>query len=225
MRLPLPPRREGPGAFIALVVHGLIVFLMLWPGYALLQKGAGVVGVRGGGGAGRRAVRWFALPAPSRPQAFAVPAAPVVAVPDIPLPGALQVDLAQIQVPRPEVTGGGPGPGSGRGGSEGTGAGTGAGSAVGPGTGGEGGYIFPATPRWAIFPPPGAPAAVRGRPHQVRFWVTADGRVTKVEVNPPIKDAAYRREFYERMMGYLFTPATTRDGLQVDYVASVTVIP
>jgi len=66
---------------------------------------------------------------------------------------------------------------------------------------------------------------VRGHAHQVRFWVTADGRVTRVEVTPPIKDAAYRRQFNERMMGYLFTPAATRDGRRVDYVASVTVIP
>ena len=51
------------------------------------------------------------------------------------------------------------------------------------------------------------------------------GRVTRVEVTPPIKDAAYRRQFNERMMGYLFTPAATRDGRRVDYVASVTVIP
>jgi hypothetical protein len=46
-----------------------------------------------------------------------------------------------------------------------------------------------------------------------------------VEVTPPIKDAAYRRQFNERMMGYLFTPAATRDGRRVEYVASVTVIP
>jgi len=55
--------------------------------------------------------------------------------------------------------------------------------------------------------------------------VTAEGRVTRVEVTPPIRDSGYRREFTERMMGYLFNPATTRDGRHVDYVASVTVIP
>jgi hypothetical protein len=59
----------------------------------------------------------------------------------------------------------------------------------------------------------------------VRFWVTAEGRVTRVVVSPPIKDGAYRREFVERMMGYLFNPATTRDGRRVDFVATVTVIP
>jgi hypothetical protein len=44
-------------------------------------------------------------------------------------------------------------------------------------------------------------------------------------VTPPIRDAAYRRDFTERMMGYLFNPAMTRDGRRVAYVARVTVIP
>jgi len=72
--------------------------------------------------------------------------------------------------------------------------------------------------------PYNAPREARG-PHEVRFWVTADGRVTKIEVRPPIKDGAYRREFTERMMGYLFKPATTRDGRRVEYIASITVSP
>jgi TonB family protein len=69
------------------------------------------------------------------------------------------------------------------------------------------------------------PREARGRRYEVRFWVTAEGRVRRVEVTPPIKDAAYRREFMERMMGWVFNPAMTRDGRRVDYVASVTVIP
>jgi hypothetical protein len=103
--------------------------------------------------------------------------------------------------------------------------GTGVGSDSGPGSGGGKSDIFAASPRWAIFPPNGAPSGVKGKKHEVRFWVTAQGRVTRIEVTPPIKDAGYRREFTERMMGYLFNPATTRDGRHVDYVASVTVIP
>jgi len=50
-------------------------------------------------------------------------------------------------------------------------------------------------------------------------------RVTKIEVTPPIKDSGYRREFTERMMGYLFNPATTRDGRHVEYIASLVVYP
>ncbi|MGH7529415.1 MAG: energy transducer TonB, partial [Gemmatimonadales bacterium] len=118
-----------------------------------------------------------------------------------------------------------PGQGPGTGGGRGTGTGTGLGADQGPGSGGEAGYIFPASPRWTIFPPPGAPRDARGRRHVVRFWVTADGRVTRVEVTPPIEDGDYRREFIARMMAYQFAPATTRDGRRVASVASVTVIP
>jgi hypothetical protein len=82
----------------------------------------------------------------------------------------------------------------------------------------------PASPRWAIMAPPGAPREARGR-HEVRFWVAADGRVTRVEVTPPIKDERYRREFVEQMMGHLFNPATTRDGRTVDFVATVIIYP
>jgi hypothetical protein len=82
----------------------------------------------------------------------------------------------------------------------------------------------PASPRWAIMAPPGAPREARGR-HEVQFWVAADGHVTRVEVTPPIKDEKYRREFVERMMGHLFNPATTRDGRAVDFVATLIVYP
>jgi len=85
--------------------------------------------------------------------------------------------------------------------------------------------ILPASPRWIVFMPPGAPREVRGKRYEVRFWVAADGHVTRVEVTPEIEDERYRRKFIERMMGYLFNPATTRDGTHVDFVASLTVIP
>lgn len=235
--LPLPRRRQGPAAVVSLLAHVAIGVLVLWRGAALLEGGGGGSGPRGGGGGGGRpAVTWFTLPAGAAPQALDVPAPPAVTVPSVALPDPAKIDVPpveQIAPPPPAAavagtgtgTTGGPGQGPGSAGGQGTGTGTGTGSDAGPGSGGEAGYILPATPRWAIFPPPGAPSAVRGHPHQVRFWVTADGRVTRVEVTPPIKDAAYRRQFNERMMGYLFTPAATRDGRRVDYVASVTVIP
>ena len=177
---------------------------------------------------------WFALPAPSAPQARDIPAAPTVTVPtvSVPLPEPVKIEIpttAAVMPPAAIGTGagttGGPGQGPGTGGGKGTGTGTGTGADTGAGSGGGAGYIFPASPRWTIFPPPGAPRDARGRRHEVRFCVTAEGRVTRVEVTPPIKDADYRREFTERMMGYIFNPATTRDGRHVDYVASVTVIP
>jgi hypothetical protein len=75
-----------------------------------------------------------------------------------------------------------------------------------------------------ILPPTGAPKDAH-HPYVVRFWVTAEGRVIRVETNPPIKDGDYRRQFIERMMGYQFNPATTRDGRHVDQVFSVTITP
>ena len=49
--------------------------------------------------------------------------------------------------------------------------------------------------------------------------------MTRVETQPKIADAGYRRDFMERMMGYLFNPATTRDGLPVASVYAITVTP
>jgi len=237
--LPLPRRREGPAAALSFLAHVTIAVLVLWRGAAMFAGGGGGgSGPRGGGGGGGRpAVSWFALPAPTAAQAQEVPPAPpAVTVPTIAVPTPEPV---KIEMPTPDVavaapaaavgtgagTTGGAGQGPGTGGGQGTGTGTGIGSDSGAGSGGDARDIFPASPRWTIFPPPGAPREARGRRHEVRFWVTAEGRVTRVEVTPPIKDAGYRREFTERMMGYLFNPATTRDGRHVDYVASVTVIP
>lgn len=237
--LPLPRRRAGPAAAVSLLAHVVIALLVLWRGAVLFERGGGGgggTGPRGGGGGGSRpAVSWFTLPAASTPRAQDLPAAPEMTVPTLttPLPEAVRIDvlLATVAVTPPAPVGtdagtsGGPGQGPGAEGGKGTGTGTGAGRDSGSGSGGDAGYIFPASPRWTIFPPPGAPRDARGRRHEVRFWVTAEGRVTRVEVTPPIKDAGYRREFIERMMGYLFNPAMTRDGRRVDYVASVTVIP
>lgn len=235
--LPLPRRRQGPATVLSFLVHVTIAGLVLWRGAALFENGGGGgTGPRGGGGGGGRpAVSWVALPIPAAPRAEAVPTAPpAVTVPTVAAP---LTEPVKIELPPPTIvttppavvgtgdgTTGSPGQGPGSGGGVGTGTGTGTGSDAGPGSGGSASDIFAATPRWAIMAPPGAPRDARGR-HEVRFWVTADGRVTRVEVNPPIRDSGYRREFTERMMGYLFNPATTRDGRHVDYVASLVVYP
>ena len=229
--LPLPRRREGtgPAAVLSFIAHLTIAALVLWRGAALFESGGGGgTGPRGGGGGGGRpAVSWFTLPSVSTPQAHDIPQPPAVSVPTVAVP---VTEPVKIDVPLPNVviappaaigtgtgTSGGPGQGPGTGGGTGTGAGTGAGADTGSGSGGGASDIFPAAPKWAIIPPDGMP---RGR-HEVRFWVTADGIVARVEVTPPIKDADYRREFTKRMMGYLFTPATTRDGHRVASVATV----
>ena len=88
--------------------------------------------------------------------------------------------------------------------------------------GGGDDYIFVASPRTAILPPLAkAPGSVAGRTYRIRFWVAADGRVTRVDIDPPIRDDAYRREFVERMMAYQFYPARTRDGMNMASVVTV----
>jgi len=64
---------------------------------------------------------------------------------------------------------------------------------------------------------------VAGRWVRVTFWVGTDGRVTRVEVDPPIPDAAYGREFQQRMMAYVFYPAHARDGRMIADVVTISV--
>lgn len=228
--LPLPQRREGPATALSFLAHVAIAILVLWRGAALFESGGGGgTGPRGGGGGGGRpAVSWFALPTTSSPQLTTTPQTQAVTVPTVATP---VTEPVKIDLPPPTVaitppvavgtgdgTAGGPGKGPGTGGGTGTGTGTGTGSDAGPGSGGKASDIFAATPKWVLNPPDGMP---HGR-YEVRFWVTTEGRVTRVEITPPMKDAGYRREFTRQLMGYLFNPARTRDGRYVDFVATIT---
>jgi hypothetical protein len=49
----------------------------------------------------------------------------------------------------------------------------------------------------------------------VHFWVDAAGRVTRVDVSPPIADGEYRRQFVALMYQYTFAPALQPDGTPV----------
>jgi len=226
-RLPLPRRRLGPGTVASLLVHGILIALIFWRGAELVSGGGGP-GPLGGGGGATRAPRFVSLPSFSAPVAVDVPPVvppPVVAV--APTPEAVPVEPEPIVVTQPVVaqaaTGADGGVGPGTGGGQGTGAGTGIGAQTGPGTGGPEGYIVPADPRWSIMPPMNRPASLRGRQYTVRFWVTTDGRVTRVEVAPEMADRAYRQRFIEEMMHYKFRPAMTRDGTPIASVFSITV--
>jgi hypothetical protein len=131
----------------------------------------------------------------------------------------IKVDLPRLDLARDSglAIGGAPGPGAS--------PGRGTGATEGPGTGGEGDYIVIASPRTLILPPQ-APGSVAGHTYRVRFWVGADGRVTRVDVDPPIADEAYRREFLKRMLAYQFVPAQTkRDRRNVASVYTVTLQP
>jgi len=232
--LPLPRRREGPAAALSFIAHVVIAVLVLWRGAALFVPGGGGGGSGprgGGGGGGRPAVSWFALPAPSTPQAQEVPQAPAVSVPTValPTPEVVKIDVTPAVTalppapPAPIGTGngttGGPGQGPGTGGGQGTGTGTGVGADSGSGSGGNASDMLTPSPLW-ITTPPGAPSSARGR-YEVRFWVTAQGKVTHVEVTPQIKDSDYRRRFMEAMMAFRFNPARARDGRPLDAVATV----
>jgi TonB family protein len=57
---------------------------------------------------------------------------------------------------------------------------------------------------------------MRGRTVRVHFWVNAQGKVTRVQVDPEIKDAAYRQQFLAMMREYTFNPARRVDGTPVE---------
>ena len=115
----------------------------------------------------------------------------------------------------------GPGSGGGSGGGRGGGTGTGVGPGSGPGSGG-GGLARDPEPRQMIMPPE-ARGEDRGGTFVVTFYVKADGRVQRVDVNPEPKDRRYAREFRERMEGFLFKPARSADGTAVAGVLRIKV--
>ena len=239
--LPLPQRREGPAAALSFLAHVAIAILVLWRGATLFERGGGGgTGPRGGGGGGGRpAVSWFALPppAPAAARAENVPPPAAVTVPTVaPVTQPVKINMpvpTLVVTPPPQPiavvgtgdgTTGGPGQGPGSAGGTGTGSGTGTGADAGPGSGGGASDIFGPTPRLVPNVPAGAPPGDKGR-HEVRFWIRADGRVTRIQVSPPIKDSGYRREFMETMKNFEFSPAKTRDGRPIDYEYSIVVYP
>ena len=235
LRLELRSRRPWPSALASLFAHAALIAGLLLQGRAALRRGA-VPGGGGGGERGRRGdrpvINFFPVPAGAAPAAVDVPQAPRFTVTAQSALRQIRLDLPRVDVPQPDLVAGlrsvaaaavAGGQGPGVGGGEGAGVGPGAGGAAGPGTGDEGGYIFVAAPRTWILPPLAkVPGSVAGRTYRVRFWVAADGRVTRVEVEPPMAEAAYSREFQRRMLAYQFYPARTRDGRNV---ASVVTVP
>jgi len=219
--LPLGRRRLGPGAALATLAHVLIVGALVIHGRELLGRPQG-----GSAASGEARVNFFAIPA-GTPAAVEMALPPRLALSDLSALRRINVDLPPLELPQatlpvPTTAALGGGGGNAGGGRRGTGPGTAAGSGVGSGTGDEAGYIVPAAPRTAKMPPLGkVPGSVAGHTYRVRFWVSAEGRVTRVEVDPPIAEAEYGREFQQRMMAYQFYPAHTRDGRNVTYVVTV----
>jgi hypothetical protein len=73
--------------------------------------------------------------------------------------------------------------------------------------------------------PDAAPPPDDQREHNVQFWIRSDGRVTKIAVSPPIRDANYRRQFRKAMSTFVFGPVKTADGRPINYVYSCVVYP
>ncbi len=206
LRLPSSSRPAWPEAVGSLALHALVIGLALLGGRAALER------ARGGAASGGGVINFFPLPPASGAAAVEVPPPPRVSVTDLPALQRLAVDLPRIPMPQENLTAGAPGTGAGAAPNAGPGGG------AGPGTPGAAGYILLANPRGIIVPPDCA----RDR-YEVSFWISADGRVTDVTANPLPKDPSCRRDFMERMRGYKFTAATTRDGQPVASVYRITI--
>jgi hypothetical protein len=223
LRLPLGRRRFGVGAVVSVLTHGAVIALLLVRGGELLGGGARRGGRQAGGGGGAPAMNFFTLPAASVPTEIAVPAAPPAPPADLPVLRHIPVELPRVEVPGATLpppsaaAAGAPGVAPGAAGGPGSGTGAGAAGEVGPGTGAEGGYIFRAQPRRVI---PWPPKCAALGPVEVRFWVAADGRPTRVELDPPPPDDRCRREFVDLMMGTSFYPAR-QNGQPVASVYSI----
>jgi len=224
LRLPLGRRRFGPGAALAVFVHTVIIAALIIRGRELQGRGQG-----GAPAPGAPRVNFFVIPA-GAPAAVDMASPPRLTLSDLSALGRIHVELPPVALPLAALPlptaalggGGGAGGAGGAVGGRGTAIAAVAGAGVGSGTGDEAGYIFPASPRTAILPPLArVPGSVAGRTYRVKFWVSVEGRVTRVDVEPPISDAAYAREFQQRMMAYQFYPAHTRDGRNVTCVVMI----
>ncbi len=80
-------------------------------------------------------------------------------------------------------------------------------------------------PRAVVYPFEEAPRSIKGRQFAVRFWVDARGRVTKVDVQPPIEDASFLKKLLQRMYGWIFYPARMADGTAVEGELVITYQP
>jgi hypothetical protein len=51
--------------------------------------------------------------------------------------------------------------------------------------------------------------------YTLRFWVADDGRITKLTIDPQLKNGECQRDFESRMLDNRFRPAHGRDGQPV----------
>ena len=234
------------GTTTSMVVHGLLVLIIIWTGIQTANRLAGTgpgTGPAGGGGGGTgSAVTYVEIPAyisqergvrAQEPETEGVefrmlqPEVKTITRP-------IQQERFPQQLARvaPAVwrgrgggseSSGGAGPGSG--GGVGSGTGTGIGSNTGPGTGGGRGAVLAPEPRAVVYPVVEPPQSLSGVELVIHFWVDARGRVTKVEIDPPLEDGPYRRKLIESLSQWMFYPARTAEGRATEGELIVTHVP
>jgi periplasmic protein TonB len=232
-------RKRPPWSWLALSVflHAAVIFAAVWdwnrepPWTATVLTPGGPGPAGGGGGGGGRHITYVLMPAYEpppkaqqqqpqvRPEEIVIPKPPIQQVqiepPVFEIPKTAAQEAGAPVIGQGPGVGGGPGAGTGTGGGIGSGRGTGVGAGVGPGTGGGGGDIFPPAPRYTILPPQPVPQSVKGKDILARFTVGVDGRVINVEIQPQIRDVAYRQRFIAQLYQWTFAPAVTRQGVLV----------
>jgi len=234
------------GTTTSVVVHGLLVLLIIWTGIEAANRLAGTgpgTGPAGGGGGGTgSSVTYVEIPAYISQTEGVRATEPVtdgvefrMVQPEV---KTIARPIQQERFPQPLARvapavwrgrGGGSesssGAGPGSGGGVGSGAGTGIGSNAGPGTGGGRGAVLAPEPRAVIYPVDEPPQALSGSELVIHFWVDSRGRVTKIEIDPPIEDATYRRKLIESLSQWVFYPARTAEGRATEGELIVTHVP
>jgi len=237
LELRLPRQRAGGPLVLTLLLHVLLIGLLVTSIGRSLERALAAgrsAATRGGGGGREHGVAYISLPA--APAAAPTPVrerhAPVVThpVPPVVTPRVLPPPAPAETASAPSAAAAGPstssgtqGSGEGTGGGTGTGAGPGVGPGVGEGTGGEMGRGSSPEPRQLVLPPADYPKDMRGRQVEVTFYVTADGRVDRIDVAPEIRDGGFARRFAEAMRNYRFRPARSAGGAPVPGTTTVTV--
>ena len=234
------------GTTTSMVVHGLLVLIIIWSGIEaanwLAGTGPGTGPAGGGGGGTGSAVTYVEIPAyvsqtrgvrSSEPETDGVTFRMIQ-----PQVKTIERPIQQERFPQPlarlapavwrgrgggSQSSGGAGPGSG--GGVGSGRGTGIGSNAGPGTGGGRGAVLAPEPRSVVYPVETPPQTLSGRELVIHFWVDSRGRVTKVEIDPPLEDTEYRRKLLESLRQWVFYPARTAEGRPTEGELVVTHVP
>ena len=244
------PRRDPVGLIASILVHAALLALVIGGAIGgsirLRAAGDGSDGPAGGGGGGGGArVSYIELPSVGAPASATaatpepvppVETPPVEEAPVVPVPLPSETAVAAAAAPteaRADTgrgTGAGAGPGTGAGAGGGSGGGTGggegagAGLGTGPGTGGDSTGIIP--PQLRNLVPPIAerpPRELRGQRINVTFWVSAEGLVDRIALDPEISDRGYREKFSEIVMKTRFRPARTRAGVAVPSIYEMSI--